>query len=262
MICKPDAPPARIMYQSYVDETLGGPYLTHLRRYLDSVKASGTEVTVKEITPPDSYGHPLVEYRCGRIAIQNAIRAERDGFDAVVLGHIQDSGLWEARAAVSIPVLGLGEVCYLHACMHAAHSGVVTINPRFIPGFKQQIRRYGLERRVPHVLAIEHQPGDFMHSFDSTDSRQRVIETFRVQAEKLVDQGVEVIIPGGGIPMLLLADAGVRSIAGAPVLDGLAVLVKAAEMAVSLHRRGNLAASRVADFKLPPDQVLDEFLEH
>lgn len=262
MTSKPGARPTRIMYQSYVNEALGAPYLKHLRNYLGSVKASETEITVKEMTPPDSYAHPLVEYRCGRIAIQNVIRAEREGFDAVALGHIQDSGLWEARAAVNIPVLGLGEVCYLHACMHGAHSGVVTINPRFIPGFMQQIHRYGLERRVPHVLAIEHQPGDFMRSFESADDRQRVIETFRVQAEKLVAQGVEVIIPGGGIPMLLLASAGVRSIAGAPVLDGLAVLVKAAEMAVSLRRQGNLAASRVADFKLPPDHVLDEFLEH
>jgi Asp/Glu/hydantoin racemase len=195
------------------------------------------------------------------LAIQNAIRAERQGYDAVAFGHMQDSGLWEARAAVSIPVLSLGETSMLHACMLGVRAGIVTINPGFVPGFLQQIRRYGLEQRVPHVLSVNHQPGDFMRAFDSASDGARVVAEFREQAERLIVRGVDVVIPGGGIPMLLLAENQVREIGGAPVLDGLHALVKHVEVAVMLRRESGLETSRLADFRLAPEHVVEQFLQ-
>jgi Asp/Glu/hydantoin racemase len=203
-----------------------------------------------------------MEFRCARLAVQNAIRAEREGFDAVAFGHMQDSGLWEARSSVSIPVLGLGETTMLHACTLGTRSGIVTINPRFIPGFIQQIARYGLQQRVPRVLSVDHQPGEFMRSFESAAAMERSIAEFKTQAERLVADGVDVVIPGGGIPMLLLAETKVREIGGAPVVDGLHVLVKHTELAVTLRRQSGLETSRLADFRLPPAEVIQEFLDH
>ncbi|HUI58868.1 MAG TPA: aspartate/glutamate racemase family protein [Steroidobacteraceae bacterium] len=254
--------PMRLWYQSYVDDSLARPYLHALRAHLDQVKGPATSLHLHELSPPDSYAHPLMEFRCARAVVRNAIRAEREGYDAVLLGHIQDSGLWEARAAVRIPVLGLGEVSMLHACMLGTRAGIVTINTRFIPGFRQQIRRYGLELRVPFVDAVDHQPGDFMRSFESPQDAARVVAEFTAQARKIVDQGADVLIPGGGIPMLLLDQERVRTIAGAPVLNGLPVLVRMAEMAVQMRRLCGLEASRLADFKLPPPDVIEEFLAH
>ena len=70
---------------------------------------------------------------------------------------MQDSGLWEARAAVKIPVLSLGETSMLHACTLGTRAGLITINPAFVPGFFQQIARYGLQQRVPFVFSVNHQ---------------------------------------------------------------------------------------------------------
>jgi Asp/Glu/hydantoin racemase len=254
--------PIRIWFQSYVDAALGGPYLDHLRPHLERIRGANTVVTLHGMTPPDSYAHPLMEFRCARLAIQNAIRAEREGFDAVAFGHMQDSGLWEARASVSIPVLSLGEASMLHACMLGARSGIVTINSRFIPGFIQQIAKYGLQKRVPLVRSVDHQPGEFMRSFESAKDAERVVAEFRTQAEHLVAEGVDVVIPGGGIPMLLLAEAKVREIGGAPVVDGLHVLIKHTEMAVILRRESGIETSRLADFRLPPAEVIQEFIDN
>jgi Asp/Glu/hydantoin racemase len=254
--------PIRIWFQSYVDATLGGPYLDHLRTHLDRIRDANTELALHGMTPPDSYAHPLMEFRCARLAIQNAIRAEREGFDAVAFGHMQDSGLWEARAAVGIPVLSLGETSMLHACMLGARSGIVTINPRFIPGFIQQVARYGLQQRVTQILSVDHQPGEFMRSFESPADARKVIGEFVAQAERLIAGGVDVLIPGGGIPMLLLAEARIRSIGGAPVVDGLHVLLKQTELAVILRRESGIETSRLADFRLPPAEVIQEFLDN
>ena len=253
--------PVRLWYQSYVDEALARPYLACLREHLDSVKDSDTTITVHEMTPPDSFAHPLVEFRCAQMAVKNAIRAEREGYDAVLIGHMQDSGLWEARAAVGIPVLGLGEVSMLHACTLGTRSGIVTINPQFIPGIQQQIQKYGLEKRIPVVRAIDHQPGDFMRAFESVDAQRSVVDQFCLQARGILEQGVEVLIPGGGIPMLLLSAAKVTEVGGAPILNGLPLLIKTAEMQVFMRRRFGLETSRLGDFKLPPLDIVQQFMD-
>jgi Asp/Glu/hydantoin racemase len=80
-----------------------------LRRHLDAIVDEGTRVDIKGITPHDSYAHAIVEFRCAREVICNAVRAEREGYDAFVIGHFQDAGLYEARSVVDIPVLALGE---------------------------------------------------------------------------------------------------------------------------------------------------------
>lgn len=47
----------------------------------------------------------MVEFRCAREMICNAIQAEREGYDAFIVGHFQNAGPYEARAAVDTPVI-------------------------------------------------------------------------------------------------------------------------------------------------------------
>ncbi len=254
--------PIRIWYQSYVDEAHAGPYWGRLRRYLSDVVEPGTTVDVHGITPYDSYAHALVELRCAREAVCNTVMAERQGYDAVVLGHFQDSGLLEARAAVDIPVLGLGEATMLYGCQLADHAGVVTINPRFIPMIRHQIVRYGLERRVTGVHALTFEPGQILRAYESEAQADEVADLFAAQARPLVAGGAELLIPGGGIPMLLFADRRGHAVDGAPVLNGIPIVVKMAELAVKLRRLNGLGVSRVGDYSKVPAEVVEEFLTH
>ncbi len=48
-------------------------------------------------------------FRIAARVIRNALEAERQGFDAFVVGRFQEPGLNESKAAVDIPVVGLGE---------------------------------------------------------------------------------------------------------------------------------------------------------
>ncbi|HET9019335.1 MAG TPA: aspartate/glutamate racemase family protein [Acetobacteraceae bacterium] len=252
----------RIWYQSFVDYENGRTYWDRLRAHLAAVVDPGTEVEIHGITPFDSYAHPIVEFRCAREVICNAVRAEREGYDAMVLGHFQDSGLAEARSVVDIPVLSLGEASMLHACQLGQRSGIITINPRFIPWHQQQIARYGLERRVTGVHALPFEPGQILRAYDSDDVYQEVKHLFAEQARPLVANGVDVLIPGGGIPMLLFARETSHAIDGAPVLNGIPILVKQAELAVKLRRLNGLGVSRVAEYAKPPPAVIEEFLTH
>ena len=158
--------PIRIWYQSYVDEANGKIYWDRLRRHLADLVDPGTTVEIKGITPHDNYAHAIVEFRCAREVICNAVKAEREGYDAFVVGHFQDAGLYEARSVVDIPVVALGEASMLYACQLGQRTGIVTINPRFIPWFHHQIGKYGLEKRVTGVHAMTFEPGQILKAYE------------------------------------------------------------------------------------------------
>lgn len=252
--------PIRIWYQSYVDEENAGAYWPLLRRHLSEIADPSTTVDVYGITPYDSYAHAIVEFRCAREVICNAVRAEKEGYDAFVLGHFQDAGLYEARSVVDIPVLALGEASMLHACTLGQRSGIVTINRRFIPWFHQQITKYGLKHRVTGVHALNFEPGQMMQAFGDEALTAKVVEQFAAQAKPLVENGVDVILPGGGIPMLLFSKIHGHNVDSAPVMNGIPVVIKMAEMAVRLQRLTGMSVSRTADFSKPPNAIIDEFL--
>ena len=252
----------RICYQSYVDYENGATYWDHLRSHIGDIADDGTEVDVIGITPFDSYAHPLVEFRCAREMITHAIQAERDGYDAFIVGHFQDAGLYEARSAVDIPVLALGEATMLYSCQLGQQSGIVTINPRYIPWFHHQIGKYGLRERVTGVHAMTFEPGQIMAGFDSDANFEEVKRLYAEQAKPLVAQGCDVLIPGGGIPMLSFAREHNHNVDGAPSINGIPIVVKMAEMAVKLRRLTGLHVSRTSDYVQPPPEVIEEFLTH
>ena len=251
----------KIQYQSFADEKSAAPYLQHLNAFFERVKSPTTEIEVATLSPPDHYAHRAMEIRCGYQAMRNAVHAERAGYDAFAIGHFQDSGLAEAKSLTSIPVVGLGETSMLHACTLGQKIGVITINPRFIPWHEEQILKYGLERRVVSVHAMDFTPGDFMKAFDSDEHYQKIKSAFSAQAKALIKNGIEVLLPAGGIPMLLLSKEPGFQVDGVPVLDGLSLLVKATEMAVDLRRLSGTAVSRAGAFVQPPVEVIDELLQ-
>jgi hypothetical protein len=93
-----------------------------------------------------------------------------------------------------------------------------------------------------------------MRAFTEEASYAKARADFIEQVRPLVVAGAEVIIPAGGLPMLLFARERPFIIDGALVLNGIAVAVKATEMALELHnlmgsvvsRRGTYAKASVA----------------
>ena len=76
----------------------------------------------------------------------------------------------------------------------------------------------------------------------------------------LVEAGAEVIVPAGGLPMLLFAHEKNFEVGGALVLNGLAVMVAMAEAAVKLQRLTGAAVSRRGTYAKAPDEAVREFL--
>ena len=250
----------KIWYQSYTDPDEHREYMSRLGRFLDAAAAPGTTIDLKGMVPSAKHVHGLTEFRCAQQLIRNAIQAEREGYDAVVIGHFQEPGLNEAKATVDIPVIGLGESSMLYACQLGRKIGLVTIDDVFIPWHEDQAIRYGLEKRVVGVRAINTNLDEFMRAFATEEGYRIVIDRFREQVAPLVKGGIDVVIPAGGLPMLLLSREKGFTVGGAPVVNGIPIAVKMAEVAVQLRQFNGLGVSRASNFAKPPAQAVEEFL--
>jgi allantoin racemase len=254
------AKPARIWYQSFVDPQEQRPYMTRLQEHLTAYASPHVRFEVHGISPPDRYLSPLTEYRCAGQAIRNGIEAQQQGCDAFVIGHFQEPGLVESRSALDIPVIGLGEATMLFACMVGRTFGLVTINPVFIPWHRDQIQQLGLAQRAAGVRAMDTQVATYMQAFEDESVYQQVKADFCRQATSLVEAGAEVIIPAGGLPMLLVAREKNFTVQGAVVLNGIATVVAAAEAALQIYRQTGVAVSRAGTFAKAPPEAIQEFL--
>jgi Asp/Glu/hydantoin racemase len=249
---------ARVWYQSFVHPVEQAPYIERLQTMLNSVADPSCTFEVHGLDPPDHFFHPLTEFRCAAQAIRNAFEAERKGYDAFVIGHFQEPGLLETRGSIDIPVIGLGESTLLAALSMGRKVGLVTIDPIFIDWHERQVRGYGLEQRVTGVRAIQLDLPGFMSAFTDEAQYAKVRANFIDQLRPLVASGAEVIIPAGGLPMLLFARECPFIIDSALVLNGIAVVAKAAEMALSLHRlTGSVVSRRGTYAKASPECIAE-----
>src|ERR1700749_1020531 len=161
--------PARIWYQSFVHPVEQAPYIERLQAFLHQVAAPDIRFEVHGLAPPDRHFHPLTEFRCAAQVIRHAIEAERNGYDAFVIGHFQEPGLLEIRGAVDIPVVGLGEASMLAALSMGGRLGLVTIDPSFIDWHERQVRAHCFDRRVAGVRAVHMDLPSFMRAFTDED---------------------------------------------------------------------------------------------
>ena len=252
--------PIRLWYQSFVHPTQQSPYIERLQAVLDAAAGPGIRFEVHGLDPPDHLFHPLTEFRCAAQTIRHALEAERNGYDAFVIGHFQEPGLLEIRGAVDIPVIGLGEATLLAGLSMGRRLGLVTIDPVFIDWHERQIRAHGLDQRVAGVRALQMDLPGFMRAFTDEATYAQVRAQFVEQVRPLVAAGAEVIIPAGGLPMLLFARERPFVIDDALVLNGIAVVAKAAEMALALQRLTGAVVSRRGTYAKASAACVDEYL--
>ena len=183
--------------------------------------------------------------------LENVRRAEREGFDVVIIGALQDPALVTARTVVDIPVLGYGEASMLTACMHGSRFTFVSINPDMDPIIRTMIRDYGMSERAAPTAFMECGYADLGDAV--AGKPERFLAAFRDAARKAMrEQGVDVILPGQTIIAELLWKAGIRELDGALVLDPRLPLLRMAEMLVDMRRAGFGVSRRGFYWAKPP----------
>jgi len=247
----------KIWFQGATDRVHMAPYINKVEAHLKAILEPGVTYTFNTTSPPATTTHALTEYRIGAAFVRGAVEAERQGFHAMAITHFQDAALAEVKSATQIPVLGLGETTLFHACTLGRKLGLVTINPTFIPWHEDQVIRYGLQQRVVGVRAVEATVADFINAFADQKAFDALYPKWEKEVRALLAAGADVIVPAGGLPMMLFSG----EFEGVPVLNGITLIAKSAEPAVTLRTLGMAKVSRRSTFASTPDKALKEFLE-
>ena len=248
---------SRIWFQGATDKVHMAPYIAKVEAHLKSILDPEFSATFHTNTPPATTTHAITEFRIARNLIRNVVEAEKQGYDAMAITHFQDAGLAEVKSVAEIPVLGLGETTLMHSLTLGRKLGLITINPVFIPWHEDQVIRYGLQQRVVGVRAVPATVADFIDAFASPEGFQKLKPLWEKECRALLAAGADVIVPAGGLPMMLFSG----EFEGAPVVNGVTLIAKSAELAIKLRKLGMAKVSRRSNFVKPPEKALKEFLE-
>lgn len=232
----------------------GRLYEDALERRLKATVRDGTEYGIFGIgtTPFGKDRYHAAKHRVVTGVIESALRAEPEGYDAVAVLNTFDHGYYELRELLRIPVVFITESTLFLACQLAAKVAVIGHNRQIQAQVEELGKRYGLRERMVDGESLDLTYEDFPKMYEDPET---YVQRFQGAARKAINRGAGAFLVAGNPLNMFLVEQGVGDVNGAPVVDGCAAAVKAAEMMVDLQALG-IQRSRVGLFAGPPDADL------
>lgn len=247
----------RILWQSSTAIENYPAYGQAVRSHARERCAEGTTVDLRGVANATTQLHfKAFDFLNNRGLFESALRAEREGYDAVAIGCFLDPVLDDLKEVLDIPVLGMAETAMHLACTLGRRFAVLSHNAALNTKFHADlIVKYGLERHAGPLVSFD-LPFPEMEAAlagKPTSCLARIEQAGR----EAVAQGSEVILLGCGLMNLIAIRSGLTEIDGAPVLDVSGALLKATESMVVLRRTSGLRVSRKGYYERPPEDVIE-----
>ncbi|WP_020123085.1 aspartate/glutamate racemase family protein [Streptomyces canus] len=188
---------------------------------------------------------------------QQALEADRQGYDAFVIGTSQDPGLREARTLARIPVLGYGETAFHISAMSGNRFGVVGFIRELAEPIRENVAAAGLLHRLSGFHYLQGGQSSVVAALEGDP--ERFLQDFRASAREAIAAGAQVLIPGEGLPNEILWSLGVHDIDGVPIIDADGLVVSTAEFMVRLTRHNIMRRSQVGYWMAQPD---GDYVDH
>lgn len=230
---------------SVFDATIGA----ELRR----VKRKTTEFEVRSLKRgPHHLEYHAYEAWVTPDVLTTVVAAQRDGFDAAVIGCFYDTGLRAAReVATRIAVAAPCESAVHIASTLGDSFSVIVGRRKWVPEMRDNVTRYGYRDRLASFKVVELGVHDFQNNPDLT--RERLTEAAH---EAVTRDGAEVVVLGCtaeyGFFEALQAQLGV------PVVDATVAPFKYAELLADLAELG-WRPSKIGGFATPSRDELEAF---
>lgn len=243
-----------------------GAYSRYLSGHALKILGDEVEVHVRGLKAGTYHGHAPTEalenafiyHRVLDQVIDNALQAEREGYDAFVIGSFSEPFLREIRSAVNITVASVLESSLLVACSLGKKIAAIANAPQIAFMVQTAVEKHGLTERVMPVLSVE-PPLTEPEMALAYSAPQSIIEAFRKSAENAVRAGADFIIPAESILATLMAQNSITHIAGAPVMDVIAVAWRYALMLVRLRQTCGLEVSCVGHYARASPELMAAF---
>ena len=232
----------------------GSRYERALLSRLNAVVRSGTTFVIRGIdgTPFGKDRYHAAKHLVVTGVIKSALRAEREGYDAVAVINTFDHGYYELRELLRIPVVFITESTLHRACQLAPRVAVIGHNTQIRRQVEELGRRYGMGERLVPGESLDLTYDDFPKLYEDPPA---YVERFRAAARSAMARGADAFLAAGNPLNMFLVEHGVTEVDGAPLVDGTAAVVEAAQTAVDAKAAG-IAQSGTDLVEAPSDDDL------
>lgn len=237
-------------------------YIAPVRVDADGPFERGVETTARPENTIDVIGFdrgtPHVEYHYYEALaipdiVHSVLEAERQGYDAAVIGCFYDLALHESReVATRITVTAPCESSLLLAASLGATVSIIVGRRKWIPQMKANVHHYGFGDRLASFRTLDF--GVLDYHKDESETERRFIEAGR---RAIHEDGAEVIVLG------CTASAGfyqqMQDALGVPVIDSAIAAVKHAEQLIEIRDRFGWSTSKIGGYETPPAREIDRY---
>lgn len=184
--------------------------------------------------------------------IEAGMTAEAEGFDAVCVNTVSDSGLAALRSRLSIPVVAPAITAFHTACMLGHTFSILTMWPQWYPLYRKTIKEYGLESRLASIRSIDVRPD----TQALLQGKEDVVFAKLLEAGRraIEEDGADVIVLGS--TTMHQSHAYLAEHLPVPVLNPGVIAYKQCELLLDL----GLCHSKVA--YPSPEQIKDDAFSH
>lgn len=230
-------------------EEASGPYTEMITANLERAKAQGTEIVHRFVRHLRRATDTAVAYPTllNKVDVVNEmVRLEREGADAVMVACSGDPGVQEARTLLNIPVIGPMEAAMGLAVGYGWRFGILTVNDRtWTSWIDQMVQSYGFSARYGGQRNLATPTAQiFAEGFKNPDLLKNDIEA---RAKEFATMGVDAILIGTAGISTFATHMGISRTSDPemPVFDVVSVGLKVAELRAELRAKlGVPAVSR------------------
>ncbi|WP_218572332.1 aspartate/glutamate racemase family protein [Pseudomonas sp. SCB32] len=185
--------------------------------------------------------------------VQAGLRAQAEGYSAVCIDTVSDSGLAALRSRLDIPVVAPGMSAFHMACMLGKKFSVITMWDQWFPLYEKTLTEYQLWPRVASLRSIKTRP-------DLTEllagKEDVVFAKLEAEARKAMEEdGADVIVLGS--TTMHQSHAYLTERLPIPVINPGQVAYKLCEMMLSLGLKQSRKAYPTGD--RPNDGAFHDF---
>src|SRR5215475_8167768 len=166
----------------------------------------------------------------GPLVAEIAVKAEANGYDAVVPFGTLDAGVELSRNLVRIPVVGAGQSVLHLGAQLSSRLGVIAYEDKSIPFMRKQMHAWRVADSVVSIRSVQ------IPLAESTKNRDAMRVRFIQTARELIDNhDAEIIVPMGVtmVPVQYSPQEFEKEL-GVPVMDALKTSIQTAEMMVRM----------------------------
>lgn len=177
------------------------------------------------------------------------LKAQEEGYDAVCIDTVSDSGMYALRSKLDIPVLGPGQAAFHVACMLGHKFSIITMWDEWFHLYTKVLSQYKLESRCASMRSIDTRP-DLEELLAGKE--EVIFEKLEAEARKAIEQdNADVIVLGS--TTMHQSHAYLQKVLPVPVINPGLISYKLCEMFLETgltHSRKAFAAPQQPNDKM------------